>query len=288
MQFAEIVKRRLEDQGLDQRELAAAAEVTESYVSQLLNQKKPPPAPERTDIYAKMEAFLGLPAGELARLAEIQRREELTRKLSDPPTPLFREVRELILSKCHPPRRDRVAAIFEREAFGTLERLVTGRLLDAVKDVTRSDLDREQWLPTLARLADLSRPRLRVAVLEFLDTNILEFSIANSLTFLDPLVESWDIDLDTFALEVTLNPRLVPDAVRSYEFQVSRPEEPLEEEPGLREFLGDPSLSGDATPEEIAFLRQLRFDTRRPTPLYYYRALQNLRDPVHFYAPASE
>jgi hypothetical protein len=50
------------------------------------------------------------------------------------------------------------------------------------------------------------------------------------------------------------------------------------------EFLQDKSLSGDATEEEIAFLRQLRFMGKRPTPLYYYRALQNLRDPLHFHA----
>jgi len=34
--------------------------------------------------------------------------------------------------------------------------------------------------------------------------------------------------------------------------------------------------------EEIEFLRLLRFQGKRPTPLYYYRELQNLRDPVHF------
>ena len=44
----------------------------------------------------------------------------------------------------------------------------------------------------------------------------------------------------------------------------------------------DPSLSGDATEEEIQFLKKLQFRGRRPTALYYYRELQNLRDPVHF------
>jgi len=33
------------------------------------------------------------------------------------------------------------------------------------------------------------------------------------------------------------------------------------------------------------FLKQLRFKYARPTPLYYYRALQNLRDPLHFREP---
>jgi hypothetical protein len=47
-------------------------------------------------------------------------------------------------------------------------------------------------------------------------------------------------------------------------------------------FLNDKSLSGDATEEEIEFLKTLRFRGRRPAPLYYYRELQNLRDPLHF------
>jgi predicted XRE-type DNA-binding protein len=38
-----VIKQRLEELGLEQRELAAAAEVTESYISQLLTRKKLPP-----------------------------------------------------------------------------------------------------------------------------------------------------------------------------------------------------------------------------------------------------
>src|SRR3989442_3903932 len=44
--------------GLEQKGLAAAAQVTESYISQLLARKKAPPAPGRTDIYDKMGKFL--------------------------------------------------------------------------------------------------------------------------------------------------------------------------------------------------------------------------------------
>lgn len=54
------------------------------------------------------------------------------------------------------------------------------------------------------------------------------------------------------------------------------------EEPGLKGFLEDPSLSGTATAEEVDFLKRLKFQGRRPTPLYYYRELQNLRDSLHF------
>ena len=44
----------------------------------------------------------------------------------------------------------------------------------------------------------------------------------------------------------------------------------------------DAALSADATSDEIAFLKLLRFSGRQPTALYYYRELQNLRDPLHF------
>jgi hypothetical protein len=70
--------------------------------------------------------------------------------------------------------------------------------------------------------------------------------------------------------------------VKRFEFIERESRQPSVTEPGFREFLKDPSLSSAATEEEIAFLRKLTFKDRRPTPLYYYRALQNLRDPLHF------
>ena len=80
----------------------------------------------------------------------------------------------------------------------------------------------------------------------------------------------------------TLNRRLTLERVKRFEFTESGPEQPFELEPGLEGFLNDPSLSGKATEEEIAVLKSLRLRGRRPNPLYYYRELQNLRDPLHF------
>ena len=278
-----IVKRRLEELGVEQRDLAAAAQVTESYISQLLTRKKPPPAPNRTDIYDKMERFLKLPHGELAGLADLQRREELKRRLGDaPPTPLFKEVRELILRKCHPDSQKDVRAIFERQPFGELERLVTQKLLDVVKKVAREELENERWLRLVARLSGRSYEQMRVIVLEFLDTDIFHLSAEHCVAFLDPLIESWDIDLATFGVEIVLNRRVAPGHLKKFEFVEREPELPSGEGPGLREFLRDRSLSGDATEEEIEFLKRLRFKEKWPTPLYYYRELQNLRDPLHF------
>ena len=44
-----VIKQRLEELGLEQKDLASAAEVTESYISQLLTRKKLPP-PRLTEL----------------------------------------------------------------------------------------------------------------------------------------------------------------------------------------------------------------------------------------------
>jgi transcriptional regulator with XRE-family HTH domain len=277
-----VIRRRLEQLGCDQRDLASAAQVTESYISQLLTRKKTPPATDRTGIYEKMEQFLKLPQGELSKLADLQRLEELKKKLADPPLPLLREVRELVLRKCNADKQKQIRAIFEQQAFGELERLVTQVLLEAVKKVAKQELEREGWLGLVAGLSRRSHEEVRVAILEFLDTDVFHLSIENCVTFLDPLIESWDIDLVTFSIEIRLNERAGPGHSQRFEFQEKEPEPDFDEETGLTEFLANSSLSGDATEEEISFMKMLRFKGRRPTSLYYYRELQNLRDPLHF------
>ncbi len=277
-----VIKERLQALGVGQKDLAAAAEVTESYISQLLARKKLPPAPERTDIYEKMGRFLKLPSDKLAKLAEIQRREALKRNFEDPPAPLFQEVRELVLRKCAPGKRRQVRAIFEKQPFGELERLVTQKLLDVIKRVTREQLKGEKWLHSVARLSGRSYKQMRVMILEFLDTDVFHVSLENCVSFLDPLIDSWDIDLSDFGMQIVLNRRLAPGQSGRFEFVEMQPVQPSGDESGLNGFLKDASLSGDVTREEIEFLRRLRFKGKRPTPLYYYRELQNLRDPVHF------
>ncbi len=282
MDVSFVIRQRLEEFGLDQRELARAADVTESYISQLLTRKKAPPAPNRTDIYEKMDKFLKLPSGELARLADVQRKEELKRELGEEPAPLFQEIRALILRKCHPDRAPHVRAIFEQQPFGELERLVTQTLLDVVKGVTTEELENDYWLRMVAELGGRSHEEMRVIVLEFLDTDIFHLSPENCVSFLDPLLESWDVDLATFRLEIVLNPRVVAGHVKRFAFVEREADQLFVEEPGLREFLEDPALSGTATEVEVQFLKRLKLHGKRPTSLYYYRELQNLRDPLHF------
>ena len=282
MDVSLVIRQRLEAFGLEQRELARAAQVTESYISQLLTRKKAPPAPSRTDIYDKMDKFLKLPVGELARLADAQRKAELKRELGEVPAPLFGEVRELILRKCDPEKEPHVRAIFGRQPFGELERLTSHRILQVLQTVAKEELGNDAWLRTVADLTGRSFEEMRVIVLEFLETDIFHLSREQCESFLDPLIESWDIDLTTFALDIVLNARLVSGHVKRFEFVERESDQQVGEEPGLIEFLKNPVLSSNATESEVALLKRLRFKGKRPTPLYYYRELQNLRDPLHF------
>jgi transcriptional regulator with XRE-family HTH domain len=282
MDVCTVIKARLQELGLEQKDLATAAEVTESYISQLLTRKKLPPAPDRTDIYEKMGKFLRLSNGELATLARAQRMEELRRDYEEPQGALLKETRELILQKCVPARQQQIRAIFERQPFGELERLVTQTLLDVISRVARVELDNEAWLHEVANLSDKSYAQMRVIILEFLDTDIFNISNADCVSFLNPLLARWDIDLSTFDMEIVLNERLVPAEPKRFAFVEKDVDSVGGDEPGFTEFLEDATLSGDASAEEVEFLRKLRFKGKRPSALYFYRALQNLRDPLHF------
>jgi transcriptional regulator with XRE-family HTH domain len=282
LDFSSLVKSRLATLGCAQKDLARAAQVADSYISQLLTRKRAPPAPNRTDIYPKMEAYLRLERGALGRLAEIERIEELKHRLNQTPEPLFRGFRDLILGKCVAHKRDEVRVVFERHPFGTLERLITLNLLDVVQRIARQELDSENWIRLAARVGSRTHEEMRVMVLEFLDTDIFHVSRENCIAFMEPLVESWDIDLDTLRFDIALNRRLVVDSQRRFEFVETEPVDASDEPSGFAEFLEDTRLSGNITEEETRLLRLCRFDGKRPTKLYYHRALQDLRDPLHF------
>lgn len=245
MDVALVIRQRLDELQLDQRDLARAAKVTESYVSQILTRKKLAPAPERTDIYDRMDRFLKLPQGELARVAEAHLKEEHLRRLGEV-APLFPGLRAILLRKCVPAQREAVRAVIERQSFGELERLVAQTLLQAAR----------------------------------LDGDVLELT-QRQLGRLDNAIHAWEWDPATFAL--TVHPATGRGAGAPKRFAYGEQDESNgNQEKGLLEFLRDPLLSGTASPAELAFLRSLRFKDRRPTALYYYRELQNLRDPLHF------
>ena len=271
MDVSLLIKQRLNELALDQKDLAAAIQVTESYISQLLARKKAPPAPGRTDLYNKIGVFLRLPPGELTKLADFQRQVELKKRVAETPEPFFRECRDLLLRKCAPEVRGEVRLIFEKEPFGEFERLVTQTLLDVAQGVVRGDSGRFG----------------RTSVAQFLGSDVFHISLEGCVSFLDPIIDSWSIDVKTFRMDVVLNGGLVrgDGSAKTFEFAERSPEQPVAAGPGLDAFLRDKSLSGDATDEEVDFLKSLKFRKRQPSALYYYRELQNLRDPLHFSAP---
>ena len=134
----------------------------------------------------------------------------------------------------------------------------------------------------MAQLSGRLYEEARVSILEFLDTDVFNVSAENCTSVLDTIIDSWNIDLRTFAMEVIPSRRLTAGGLKRFEFAEQEPPQPVAIEPGLEQFLKDASLSRDVTEEEIAFLKALKLKGKRPSPIYYYRELQNLRDPLHF------
>jgi transcriptional regulator with XRE-family HTH domain len=279
MDFSFVVRRRLEELGLDQRDLANKAEVTESYISQLLGRKKLPPLPNRTDLYDKMSRVLGLTREELARLAALEHHEALDQKWIDVPAARFGPMRELVLGKCRHARQRQMRDIFEKQPFGELEQLITRTLIDVVRGEARRHVDDEGWVRSIAKTGRNSYREMRVRMIDLLDSDP-HASAGDFSSFLDPLITSWDYDLD----DLTLTVEVPGGTIRKFSFREEIADSPDSEEPGLRKFLRDATMNSGATAEEIEFLRRLRFPAAgaRPTALFYYRTLQNLRDPLHF------
>ncbi len=278
MDFVLTVRQRLEELALGQRDLASAAEVTESYISQLLSRKKLPPLPNRTDIYDKISGLLGVPRDELARLAALQHHEALDRTWRAEPEPLFGPMRELILRKCRTARQAAMRAIFEKEAFGHLERLITRTLIESIREQARDHARDEKWLQTISTNTGLTYRKMRVRLIDLLDSDPTA-SVGDFSDFIEPLVRSWNFDEQRFILTV----QLTTGTTREFRFQETVKTERTVDEPGLRAFLRDTTLNSGATAGEIDFLRRIRFtEITHPTAIFYYRTLQNLRDPLNF------
>ncbi len=274
MDFAFVVRQRLEELHLDQRDLAGASEVTESFISQILRRKKLPPLPNRTDIYDKMSTLLRLPREELARLAALQHRDEIDRAWRSSASARFGPMRELILGKCQR-REKKIRAIFEKDPFGELERLITRTLIEVIRDEARTHARDETWLHSLASTAGQSYRKMRVQLIDLLDSDP-SASFGDFTPFIGPLLRSWDFDLDGFILVV----RLTKGATRRFVFGEDAKERTASDPAGLRAFLRDARLSAEATSEEIAILRSVHVPAA--VPLFYYRMLQSLRDPLNF------
>ena len=283
MDVSFVIRQRLEEFGLEQRELARAAQVTESYISQLLTRKKAPPAPGRTDIYDKMDRFLKLPSGELARLAAVQRKAELKRETGrrarpavsgsprvDPPqvsprpgTARPRDLRGAAVRRARAPRHPTAAGRAHGRGQGRAgERVLAPHGRGPRRPKLRGDARHRPRVPGYRHLPPVPGAVRRVP-------------------------GAADRILGHRPRDVCAGHRPEPQGgLRACEtIRVHRAGTAASwpaKSPGSPNFFRIPALSGSATEEELAFLKRLRFKGKRPTPLYYYRELQNLRDPLHF------
>ena len=89
MDLALFTRNRLKQLRLGPRDLARATRMTESYVAHVLAANSSQTAWSRTDMQDQLERVLKLPQGQLAKLADLQRREHLKKRLGNQPRALL-------------------------------------------------------------------------------------------------------------------------------------------------------------------------------------------------------
>jgi hypothetical protein len=78
----------------------------------------------------------------------------------------------------------------------------------------------------VARITGLKYQQVRVMMIEFLNTDVFHVTAENCVSFLDPLIESWDIDLETLGIEIILNRDLVREYRKRFDFIEREPQRP--------------------------------------------------------------
>src|SRR6476620_1829777 len=89
MSLALFTRTRLKQLRLSPRDRARASSMAESYIADLLEPNGPQTASTRTHVHDQPERVLQLPHGQLATLADLQRREHLKKRLEHHSSPLL-------------------------------------------------------------------------------------------------------------------------------------------------------------------------------------------------------
>jgi hypothetical protein len=78
-----------------------------------------------------------------------------------------------------------------------------------------------------------------IMTLEFLDTDVFHVTLEDCVSFLDPLIESWDIDLSSFGMNIVLDSRFALEHSKRFEFVEAESDRSFADQPGLNAFLED-------------------------------------------------
>lgn len=195
----ELVRRRLREIGRSATDLAAAVQVPEQYIDDLMAGNRRPPLPGRTDIYQKMTSFLRLRRNDVVMCARAERASATPGRQSGPGT----RVRDLLLALCEPAT---AAALEKRRAKSGGAELsgLLQRVLDVAQGAVRRTLDDQIAIRLAAAERGSTYVDMRFKVLEFLDVTADTLTPEDLAEFLKPRIGRWDVDLETGVLRVVM------------------------------------------------------------------------------------
>lgn len=193
------MRRRLREIGRSATDLAAAVQVPEQYIDDLMTGSRRPPLPGRTDIYQKMTSFLRLRRNDVVTCARAERASAAPARPAGPGV----RVRDLLLALCEPG----TATLLERRRSKSGGAELSGllqRVLEVAQGAVRRTLDDQIAIRLAAAERGSTYVDMRFKVLEFLDVTADTLTPEDLAEFLRPRIGRWDVDLETGVLRVVM------------------------------------------------------------------------------------
>ena len=197
----ELLRRVLKETEQSPAELAEAVQVPPKYIADLIAGRRLLPRPARTDLYEGITSFLKLARNELLGCADAERAKAGPKPVTGPGP----KVRKEILALCDPDTRKKLERDRTKKGIARFADL-SQRLLDATQRATRRKLTDQITLRASARQGGGNYAVMRFKVLEFLDTTPDTLTTTDVAEFLRPLIDFWDVDIETGVLRVVLRP----------------------------------------------------------------------------------
>ena len=197
----ELLQRVLKESEQTPAELAEAVQVPPKYIADLIAGRRKLPRPGRTDLYEGITSFLKLGRNELLGCADAERALSGPKRLAGPGP----KVRKELLALCEPGIAKKLERDRTKKGAARFADLAQ-RILDATQRATRRKLTDQISLRGVARQGGSTYVAMRFKVLEFLDTTPDTLTTTDVAEFLRPLIDFWEVDLETGVLRVVLRP----------------------------------------------------------------------------------
>lgn len=197
----ELLKRVLKETEQSSAELAEAVQVPPKYIADLIAGRRKLPRPGRTDLYEGITSFLKLSRNELLTCADAERAQAKPKPVIGPGP----KVRKELLALCEPATAKKLARDRTKKGIAFLADL-SQRVLDAAQRSTRRKLTDHVSLRGVARQGGSTYVAMRFKVLEFLDLTADTMTTRDVAEFLRPMIDFWDVDIETGVLRVVLRP----------------------------------------------------------------------------------